>query len=84
MKVNINNQVTVYPTTEGWKYLKMRLFHLYSHERFSRQQLEEFWKNKLTKDDGFKEQLWVLASDYPKLFSCVTNYIKTDIEITLS
>jgi hypothetical protein len=79
---NINNYVTIYPTREGFEYMKTLIdidrnsgFKTYSD-------IEAYIDAHTTSDNGFREQLWVIMSKFGEMFFNGSQYLEnTDMEL---
>ena len=65
MKVEFshNDEVTIYPNTKGWA----KIIELFGTESYY---------NKMTGDDGYRDQLWVIIRDLHEMFYNGQSYFK--------
>jgi hypothetical protein len=78
-KYNINHDVIIYPSEEGWRKIEFLLSELYPLDK---KQVKVWLKERRTKDEGYKDQLWNIISELSGLFFNGTPYFKT-MEIIL-
>lgn len=78
MEYNINNEVIIYPTEKGWNRIRKNIVEAYKFSEYPTTIAEETILRNRTKDNGFKEQLWVLIEQHNNLF-----YMGTDCLVNM-
>lgn len=71
---NLNYDIVIYPNANGW--LKMREI-ISQKYNISITDAQIKLKNNTTYDCGYKDSLWVIASDFHDMFFVGQNYFKT-------
>ena len=81
-KYNINNYVTIYPTEAGWRNIKA-ILDSKDDMGFKRViDVDNYINNHKTKDNGYRDQLWSIISNFSDLFFNGSPYLETtDIEL---
>jgi hypothetical protein len=75
MKFNLNDEVVIYPTPEGWD----KIIEIYrkTYGKDYNEAMNNIRKGHRTEDNGFKEQLHVIINMYGDIFFNGSNYITT-------
>lgn len=74
MKFNVNYEVTIYPTEEGWLKISKNLQNMYSIKMAN-----DILVRNTTEDGGYKDILWSIINDHNDLFYHGTDCLKTTI-----
>lgn len=69
---NINSCVTIYPSESGFSKIREILRREYDDNY-----IDAYIAEKTTSDNGFKEQMWVIMSDFGELFFDGSDYLST-------
>lgn len=72
--LNINNYVIIFPTVEGTKKIAEILRKKYNT---STTLIDELMKKRLTKDGGYKDQLWHIMSELGEIFFNGSHYLES-------
>ena len=74
--MNINQYVVIYPSSAGWYKIEQIIQTKLQDLNLAKSEIDEYMENRKTTDDGYKEQLWVIMSDYGDLFFNGSTYLK--------
>lgn len=74
MEFNLNHNVVIYPNEKGWKKIKALIASKYS---MSNIEADEWVSIRKTDCGGYKDQLWVIASDLSDMFYNGQSYLST-------
>lgn len=73
-KLNMNDYITIYPNENGFRKIKALIVNRYL---LSSEEAEEWVKKRTTKDNGYKDQMWVIISDLHDMFFNGQNFMET-------
>lgn len=65
VKYNLNNNIVIYPNENGWNKIIEIVKNDYN---LTWSAANEWVERRKTEDNGFKELLWVIISDFHNLF----------------
>lgn len=65
VKYNFNNYVTIYPTEHGWNRIIEITKNNYNLTWYAANELVD---RRRVENNGFREQVWVIISDYNEIF----------------
>ena len=75
---NLNREVIIYPTEEGWKRIKELIAFTYSCNDL---EADGWVSRRKTDNGGYKDQLWVIIHDLHDMFYNGQRWLKTNIDI---
>lgn len=78
MEINMNDQITIYPTDKGWIRIKELLMSKY---RLTDKEADRWIRNRQTDDGGYKDQHWCLIDTFHSMFYNGQSYLHTKIKI---
>ena len=73
-KLNMNDYITIYPNENGFRKIKALIANRYL---LSNEEAEEWVKKRTTKENGYKDQMWVIISDLHDMFFNGQNFMET-------
>lgn len=74
IRFNINYEVTIYPSEQGWVKIKQILQEKYAFK--TKEELDKWIANRTVVNDGYKEQLWTIMGDFGDMFFNGSFYLK--------
>lgn len=84
-EINLNQEVIIYPTEQGWIDLfntlkKNTWVHVFIDDNNTEEDVvNEYIDKKRTDDGGYKDQLWQIIHDYGSLFYNGSDFLKTSV-----
>ena len=72
--INLNENVIIYPSEYGWKKIKEIVVQQYHDAGVPEEHALEYIRGHKTDDDGYREQLWCIISDFHEMFYNGTRY----------
>lgn len=80
---NINDYITIYPTSSGFEKIKSILVNSKEQLGFKDlNEIEEYIGRRRTTQGGYRDQMWTITSKFSALFFNGSNYFETtEIEL---
>lgn len=78
MNINVNQEIIIYPTEQGWKEIHRLLENKFLFYGMLEIDVQEYI-NKHTYNNGYKDQLWQIMYDFGKLFFNGSDFVTAKI-----
>ncbi len=77
IKLNLNNEIIIYPSNIGWIKIHEIISNLYG---VSADKLDDEIKKRTTEDNGYRDQLWKIIEElYPLIFNGSRYLLKSEV-----
>jgi hypothetical protein len=73
-KYNANYEIIIYPSEKGWEKIRSIISSIY---KLDGRRLDAYIKSKTTPENGFKDQMWCIMSDFGEMYFNGTSYFST-------